>query len=142
MYTQTYTELGCLLKPQAGQKVLKRCTLSTNPTCHLSLSAPSVSDAKKGSREGVPNYELNGGWSGRFLFLRGKCPFHRRWRRFAYIKHHFQRRVVKATPVWNAPHLVIVILGHRTAPEDVLESSKNGSCAISNKSVVTIVLEG
>lgn len=73
---------------------------------------------------------------GRFLFLRGEGPFHRRWGRFSDIKDDFQRRIVEATPVRDAASLVVVLLRYGPAPKDVLESSKNGSCIVENKSGV------
>lgn len=63
----------------------------------------------------------------RCLFLGGKSPFHQRWGCFSNIKHHFQRGVVEAAPVGNAAGLAVIFLGHRAAPKNVLECSKNGS---------------
>lgn len=64
----------------------------------------------------------------RCLFLCGKSPFHQWWGCFPNIKHHFQRGVVEAAPVGDPAGLAVIFLGHRAAPKDVLQCSKNGSC--------------
>lgn len=75
----------------------------------------------------------------RCLFLCGKSPFHQWWGCFSNIKHHFQRGVVEAAPVGNAACLAVIFLGHRAAPKDVLECSKNGSYIIGKEKKIALI---
>lgn len=46
----------------------------------------------------------------KLLFLSGKCSFHQRWLSFSNIKHHFQRWVIKRTPIRNTACLIVIFL--------------------------------
>lgn len=67
------------------------------------------------------------------LFLSRKSPLHQRRGRFSDIKHHFQRRIIKAAPVRYTAGLAVIFFGHRPAPKYVLKCSKNGSYIIGVK---------